>query len=614
MTTDTIPKKNVAANVDDQPWWYAQCLLNIQNLPGGGGTMCPDNHCDNTIIKQYAEAYCNCTSSYPNGCVPVQNPPANCCSYSAVSPLPVMSDNCYCCCGCFANNTPVAFDKDQYKAIVDYQIGDLVYVADDINLKSFSQRQVLWSAGTGDEGAENPMLRITFGSPTKNDYLLVNRAQLFLVPGAKLKPAGLLIPGQDALVASDGSPRQVLSLEVGTFKKGLHHIATSTKAATSPDGHLILAKNIVAGDWALQVGLSTQSRSNLSLADGVESLPEFGTKEYEQSVASLGLEVTPYRVAVAGLPGPTASDEEFVAFDEASGAYIPENAFSFLTPDQAYDVAGGPATPPAAQAGKQNVLYLFKIFGAFYPTVKFYYDEQNLTPNSYFFEEYGVTQLVITGGLARVQAIKYEGMALIIATMIGAIASPPPFNDQGFSCLGVASYSAVGSTLPNVWIGMDSVPIFHLGLAQITEVFSYVQTSHQGGGDTCMNVSLDCRIQAMNNAFELLPLPACAGGPPDPALDVTGATGNVGVPHGHVTVTFNLNVDPITGSQPANYALEPLAPTFEAKISPTDPKSVVVIADLKRATKYELTVTGVLSDQQQPLLPGENTAIFTTKG
>src|SRR5262245_7815494 len=132
-------------------WWYAQCLANIQAL---GSTMCPTNHCDASIVKNYSEQYCNCKGAFPNGCVPVNNPPPNCCSYSAVSPVPIISENCYCCCGCFANNTPVAYDKDRYKPIVEFEVNvDMAYVADDVSLKSWSQRRVLFSNGAGDTGA-----------------------------------------------------------------------------------------------------------------------------------------------------------------------------------------------------------------------------------------------------------------------------------------------------------------------------------------------------------------------------------------------------------------------------------------------------------------------------
>jgi len=37
----------------------------------------------------------------------------------------------------------------------------------------------------------------------------------------------------------------------------MHHVATSTTATTSPEGHLVLMNGVVCGDWALQVGVAT---------------------------------------------------------------------------------------------------------------------------------------------------------------------------------------------------------------------------------------------------------------------------------------------------------------------------------------------------------------------
>jgi Big-like domain-containing protein len=90
------------------------------------------------------------------------------------------------------------------------------------------------------------------------------------------------------------------------------------------------------------------------------------------------------------------------------------------------------------------------------------------------------------------------------------------------------------------------------------------------------------------------------------------------VPHGTVIVTFNLAVDPATASQPANYAVDEKdsgdpARVFNAQVSPDDPATVLVTADLLPKTKYTVTVSGVLSTKQQPLVPGKVTADFTTK-
>jgi hypothetical protein len=616
------------------PWWYAGCLANIQTL---GGTMCPQNHCDTTIVKNYSEQYCNCSGAYPNGCSG-SSPPPNCCSYSAVSPVPIISEGCYCCCGCFSNETPIAYDKGVYKAIVEYQVGDLVYVADDVTLTSWSQKPVLFSAGAGGgAAAENVMLMVTFGDAPNTDYLLVNRTQPFLTT-VGLVPAAALVPGTHELRTADGGTKMVQSLEVGMFKKGMHHIATSTQPATSPDGHLIVAKGVVCGDWALQMAArataptdaasappseaATASSSasfahttQLAFVEDAHLLPEFGTREYAEAHPHLQHE--PFRAshpqldlsAVAAARPPL---EHFEAFDVDDTAFVPADAWSFFTADQAWDIAANaPSFSPASGAGRPVVEYQFKLFRTFYPDIEFYFDERKLTPNAYLFTEYGKLRLIVTGGLARVQCLQFEGLATIIATMIAATTAGDPKNAQGMSCLGTASYGVPG-VLTEVWIGLQSAPIMSKGITQITTLFSYITDGNKGGSDTCMHVSCDCRIQAMQASFTMLPLPSCAGGPPDPQLEVSAASGQTGDPHGSVSVSFSLPLDPVSATELGNYLFDPLVQAFSVEIAEGDPSAVVIGADLAAQTKYTVTVYGVESSEQQPLVPGKNSAEFTT--
>ncbi len=598
-----------------QPWWYAQCLANIQSLPGPGNVMCETNHCDNSIVKVYSEKFCNCVSPWPNGCVPIASPPPHCCSYSATSPVVIMEYNCYCCCGCFANNTPVAYDKDRYKPIVEFEVNvDMVYVADDVSLKSWSQRRVLFSAGAGDQGARNMMVKVSYGEGADHDYLLVNRGQLFLLPDRTLKPASALVPGRNSVVKADGTPLGVIALEAGIFKKGMHHVATSRGAASSPDGHLLLAKGIVCGDWALQVGLSSaEARATLPLAKDLDHAPEFGTREYAAKHAQL--EHKPFRAIVSGKQVKAASPEEFEALDADDAAYIPENAFAFLTEDQSWDIYNSKdaaIAPPASQAGKENVGYLFTLFGAFYPQIEFYYDERNVMPNAYYFEEYGTSRVIVTGGLARCHVIGFEGLALAIANVVGATTGGPPLNDNGLSCMGMAAYSAVGGVMTHVWYGLGAMPIIKAGLVQLQALFDCIDPTHRGGSDSCMNISTDCRLQAMQAPLSMLPLPHCAGGPPDPALQVAGATVFTGMPKSVVTVSFNMPVDQVTGLQPANYAFAPLAEVLSVRFSPGGAFHVNIEVGLVPNIPYTVTAVGVLSQDQQPLVPGKDSASFKT--
>jgi hypothetical protein len=594
-----------------QPWWYAQCLANIQKMPPPYNVMCEVNHCDNNMVQAYSELVCSCQPPYQNGCAPTPTP--GCCPYSATSPVPVLSLSCFCCCGCFANNTPVAFGKDQYKPIIEFEVDvDTIYVADDVSLKSWSRRPVRFSSGAGDAGAANMMLKVTYGAPTQ-DYLLVNRGQLFLLPDRTLKPAASLIPGTDSLITADGTPHLVVALEAGIFKKGMHHVATSTRAATSPDGHLLLAKGIVCGDWALQIALSSPAaHQTLPLAKDLGHAPEFGTREY--SAMAPHLEHKPFRSIVPGTRLAAVPRDEFEPFDSDDAIEIPKDAFAFLTLDQSRDIHDSASiAPPLSQAGKESLHYLFKLFGAFYP-IEFDYDERNVMPNAYYFEkDDGTGHVVVTGGLVRCKDMNYEGLALAIASVVGATTGGPPLNDSGVSCIGIAAYSAVGDVMTSVFLGLGALPIIKAGMPQLESLFARIQPKHRGGSDTCMNISTTCRIEAMNAAFNMMPLPYCAGGPPDPTLEVVGATATAGLPHSVVTVTFNAPVDQVTGLAPANYAFDPLAEAFAADPVAGNPSAVAIKVNLALKTSYTVTAVGVLSLDQQPLVPGQDTASFTTK-
>jgi hypothetical protein len=595
-------------------WTDPACLANIKLE---GGTLCAANHCDTSIIVKYTHDYCFCQGAWKGPCGG-SNPPPNCCPFNGSSPVPVISEDCYCCCSCLANDTPVAYAKDQFKAIMDFQANvDMVYVADDVSLKSWSQRRVMFSAGAGDAGAANVMIKVTYGEVNDQDFLLVNRTQLFLMADRKLKPAAALVPGKDSLVSADGTPRPVLGLETGVFNRGMHHIATTLGPAKSPDGHLILAKNIVCGDWALQVALASPTHSAaLPTVDNLADHPEFGTPEYAQ--AHTHLEHAPHRAAVATLAA-AAAPSMVPGLQSVHGtqqAYIPENAFAFLTRDQSWDIYNNaPIAPPATQAGKQVLQYLFKLFGAFYPDIQFFYDEFNVMPNAYHFTEYGGTRIVVTGGLARCQHVQINGMAFILATLVAATSGSPPLNDNGQSCHGIAAYSAA-SVLTQVWIGLHAVPVIKGGIEQLTTLFGCIGEGNRGGTDTCMNISTDCRIKSMQAAFQMLPLPHCAGGPPDAALVVSGVTGTTATTtsdHGSVTVTFNLPVDPETAQQIGNYGFDPHADTFSASVSPDTPSAVVIVADLTPATTYELTAMGVLTKDGEPLVADGTSGKFTTE-
>ncbi len=584
------------------PPWLPECEQNIRDL---GGTICDPNHCNDSFIKKYSHDYCQCKP-------PWQEPGGGPCTRNNSTPVPVFSANCYCCCGCFANQTPVAIAADKYKAIEEIRLGDNIYVAEDADLKNWSEKEVKFSAGTGDLNASNTMIKVDYGSKGNEDYLLVSRDQLFLMPDKKLKMASKLVPGKDELVMYDGTTVPVLSLEVGLFKKGLHHVATSDIPTQDLGGHLILAKGVVCGDYALQMGKYNEETSKNVFVEGHHELPEFGTYKYIQ--ANQHLEIHKFKAKVPGANLKPVHKKVFEAHDIGKAAHLPKHAVYFMSQDLAWAIekSDAPRVSPSSKAGEVIVKYLFQLFKGFYPDVNFYLDEQNELPNAYAFREFGTSFVIVTGGLMRMQSIKFEAMAFIIAHELGHLYGGPPLNENNYTCEGMADYAAIVAILPRVWYGNYAAPIIQKAMEQLTEYFGYIPKAQQGGkpGSTCMNLSVECRLNTMKAAFSVMPLPECAGGPKDPKLTVKGATVTQSISGTFVNVEFSTAVAEDYAENLGNYYFSPKLVAYSAVVEPGNKQVVQIKAEVIAGTEYEVQVYDVVSDDGHPLVPGKNTATF----
>lgn len=589
-----------------EPWWLPGCLENIKKIPGA--ELCSETHC--IAAQNYSHKVCNCQSPYVNGCL---DPKPNCCSYTATSPVFVAGaeTNCYCCCGCFANGTLVAESLDKSKPIEDYHIGDMVLTANGPDLKSWNQKEVKFSSGTGDMGAYNTLIKVDFGKAGEEDFLYASRDQLFLMPNKKLKRASRLVPGKDELLRPDGTTAPVLDLTVGKFKKGIHHIATSQEAAKSMDGHLLAVKGIVCGDYSLQICDLAKINSEL-MVDNHDELPEFGTKEYIETHKHLAADS--FRTNLTEIhPEKQPSREEFEAMGSKKPVHIPEHAQYFVTKAQAEDIReNAPCSPPGSGAGTDITHYLFKLFKGFYPDVTFYLDEDNDMPNAYSFFEYEKPFVVVTGRLIRTQCIMYESLALIIAHELGHLYGGDPKDKHGYSCAGMADFTAISAVIPEVWFDYYSINIVKDSIEQIRKLFDFISDEHKHGllGNKCSQISIDCRLQSMENASQTRQLPQCAGGSADPYLEVVGAAACNYETETHITVEFNAPLRKDTAEVIGNYSFNPHVKVFSAKVDHDDPTRVVLSSLIEAGIEYEVSVFDVMSTENQPLVPGKNKATF----
>lgn len=584
------------------PWWLPGCLDNLSKIPNA--KLCSQNHCDDS--QNYWHAVCNCQAPYQNGC---QTPTPNCCSYSATSPIYVIGpDPCYCCCGCLANDTLVAVDQGDAKAIKEFVVGDMVYVAMDAELKTWSQLPVRFSAGTGPESSSD-MIQVRFGDEDAPEKVVASRNQLFMVEGFKLKRASRLVPKHDKLVRPDGTTAMVHDLTSGRFSGGVHQISTSPKIAIDWSGHLMVANGVVCGDYSLQL-TDLDSANPDMLVEGHADLPEFGTRLYAERHAHLFADTL--RAHASGADYADEDHAEGFAPLKALPPIPTKDAHAFVSDEQAQDIQkNAPSQPPHSGAGRDILNYLFKIYRGFYPTITFYLDDANELPNAYSTREYGQQFVIINGGLIRTDVVQYEALAFIIAHQISVLQGGDPKDREDFTCRGQADYNSILAVFPYVWFGIYSYPMVQPAIAQVTAFFDFIDPAHRGGllGNKCNDIAIDCRLEALAAASVVKTLPECAGGPPPATLEVTGAT--PGEDGKTVTIGFSEAVDVATAELVGAYAFWPLTAADSVTVA-TDALSATVTADFPPDTEYKVTVEDVLSADGNPLIPSKSSATFKT--
>jgi hypothetical protein len=514
----------------------------------------------------------------------------------------------------------VAISATESKPINEILVGDMIYVAEDSTLKNWTTKTVEFSSGTGDKASGTIMIQVDFGTDESNfETLYVTPNQVFYVPGGKLQRANTLQPGVSLLVRADGSTVPVLQLTTGKFEKGIHHVATSQTAATSMDGHLMLAKGIVCGDFALQLMVNDDL-----FVEGQRDLPEIGTKEYMEAYKNIP-GITQYKASTLGSSlkegrndGIKREGEKvFTPFGEKGNARIPDDVNYFVRKEQAIDIqVNAPRWPITSGAGVDMYNYLVKLFKGFFPGVNFYLDVENEVPNAYSFIEYNVPFIVVNGGLIRTKCVGFELLALVIAHELEHLYGGDPKGENGYTCEGMADYAAIAAVFPYIWFGMYSYSYRAAALDQVKVFFDFINPENRNGmpGNRCNFISIDCRLSAMAAASSTKDLPYCAGGNADPYLQVTGASAVQNGQYADVTINFNVAVDEATASALGNYVFRPKAAAFKAVVSSTDPAAVIVTADIIPDTEYLVTVYNVLSANDEPLVAGKNQAKFTLTG
>jgi hypothetical protein len=565
----------------------------VENVDNKGGKLCDWN----SVCKPIQEALDKyCKDSGQNPCAPMPQMPNG--------------QMCYCCCSCFAYNTPIEASLGEY-----VMVQDIVANVDEILAGSYAQGDSTpnWqerlvdyssgiSAGPGEAELEfDYMFYITYqaedGSQAPQS-MIVTVDHMFLRPNGKVTPVQYLAPN-DKIVASHGGLADVRFVVPARYKGGLHHIMFDGFDNTTLDNHLLSANGVVTADYSVQLAYST-GNLNPDLVDqpsGEASL-RASDRAYQARYANTE--------ALAFVADKSRWPKGVTPIASESMINVPVYAKSYLTEAQAADVqANAPVLPPDNTINVTTALWLFDVYGSFFNTPIYLVDWQNETPNAYTWETNRQRFILLTGGLLRVAKFNQEGLAIIIAQLL-AVAG-------GAACVGPADYDGVFSKLRQVWRDSLYFLTYSQGIEQIKALFSYVseENARANPADICAQPSLDCRVQTMNAASSMMPLPSCAN--PDAYFGVVSAKAG----RRYVAVAFNEPINPETGGSTDNYAIigpeDGLVTVDSAEVDPLVPSQVrLCVTGLQPSTDYTVTVKDVLSAADIPIDPEHASADFRT--
>lgn len=528
--------------------------------------------------------------------------------------------SCWCCCSCLAYGTLVA-TVDGPRAVETIATGDEILGG--------------WRAGDGDTAIEWRPVSVTFSDGAASQ---VSHATVYLTFGSDEEPTGELICTGDQpvmladgslaiakllrqgeeLMGQDGNPVRLRSVAIGEYSGGIHHVGTGARATSEDgtaivDGHLVVAAGIVVGDYFLQIYFPAVGR--MHKAADLDDREELGTPEYEQRHAGV-------KASAAVLFGaaPQGGERRFPTqaghFRFYTGTSdVPAEHADFFTPEQARDVLeNGEQMSFSNPMPKALVESIFKGLRGFYPDLTFYVDWNTLTPNVYAIEQYGQDIVVVTGGLARLVGLGYEGLAMMIAHGIARFSRLPPRTRGGLTATGPADYFGFGLVSRTLWNARGWIPQGLAALAQIEAVFALVNADHAvGEPGNPDDPSLPCRLEAMRSGFGGAALPECAGGPPEPKLTLQTVTPTAT----GADVVLGIPPTPETATDVANYTIVVAGgtddvPIVSAKLDPRTSVLVMLEAELAASTDYELTIHGLESIVGTGVDPAHDRATFKT--
>lgn len=505
--------------------------------------ICPDRHCqDYGDFSPQAHSLCNCKDvngnpikdcipknvlyPYASGvCLNINNPSdystkrGRACTTQGDSYYPL---TCFCCCSCYANGTKIAVPRG-FKAIEYFQSGDEVLTASmEVGKPKWNTGKVSYSMGTGPDGHQSAMVYIHFGNDDRQ--IIVTPDQLFLMSTGKLKRSDRLVPGVDQLVNEWGEAVPIHEISIGEYIGGVHHISTLAVFDGAIDGHLLLSEGVISGDFTLQA--NSGQLIDMGLMEDHKQLPKIGSKEYEKRYTQLSNEffgVMHITALSDGRKEKVQRPQKFYLHGERAIS-IPNTAAAYLDDAQAEDVYNNAPRWDFEDIGMNSALikYILRLFKGFFPEINFYYDQSNVTPNAYAFNQMDVQNIVLTGGLTRLKGMEQEGISFVLAHMISALQKSSPVGANGWTSVAMADYYSI-SFLMDVYFGKNFGAMYNPGIKQLdNSLFKFISPENQRYMNDPYQPTVDTRFDAIDAGKAMDFPPDGIGGPTAGGLQVVG--------------------------------------------------------------------------------------------
>jgi hypothetical protein len=550
-------------------------------------------------IKAKGGVYCNTLEA--NFCVDIQTEINEYCTHNSLeTDTPVIQkvngQKCYCCCSCFAFDTPIEVTPGEFKFIQDIWEGDTV-LATGADGETWVERKVTLTGGLAPGYQLSFMYYTAFqlnNEAREERYIICTADHLFLLPNGKLLAIQDLVPG-DEVRAADGGIATVIFAVPGQYDRGVRHIGLGEWNPGDPlDGHLLNSNGLITADLIVQLNYY-----------GGDVPPELLEQTGPDDRLSPGSPAYMSRYPVEAMMDFIGDKDAWpLGFQPHMQPLIniPEGAHRYFTEKQSEEINEnskmwdyGNSVPISTSR------YLFKIYGAFYAGFNFVIDWNRELPNAYFFEDFGQKYIVLTGGLLRNMFVDRDGVAIVLSHLMAV--------NQGHTCVGVADYYGIYLYLREVWNDDLFIDVYDRGMFQIENLFGAITDKDGDPANHCKSPGIDCRLEALKSGVRMGGVPACAKEQPE--FFVVSATASDNLKF--VTAVFNKKLDPPTAKSKENYTIEPGVEVTEAVFTIFKPKQVKLkVSGLEKGTEYKLSITELLDEKLTPISPEGNTAVFKT--